>query len=116
MPKLTRRRSDNQHHETWHVYYGNVRVGTIGQRAGVPVSAPQWQWSCGFYPGMEPGQHRAGIAENFEIARAGFEEAWRDVLPTLSEAAFDEWRQVAGDACLERAIVGLRLPATDARG
>jgi hypothetical protein len=37
MPALTRRRSDNPHQLTWHVYYGDVRVGTIGERADVPV-------------------------------------------------------------------------------
>jgi hypothetical protein len=35
MPSLTRRRSDNPHQVTWHVYYGDVHVGTIGERAGV---------------------------------------------------------------------------------
>ncbi|SHN86774.1 hypothetical protein [Bradyrhizobium erythrophlei] len=37
MPALTRRRSDNPHQVTWHVYWGDVHVGTIGERAGVPV-------------------------------------------------------------------------------
>jgi len=60
MSALTRRRSDNPHHETWHVYYGDVHVGTIGERAGVPVDVNQWSWSCGFYPGLHPGQHRHG--------------------------------------------------------
>jgi hypothetical protein len=64
MPALTRRRSTNLHLVTWHVYYGDVPVGMIGQRAGVPVDADQWQWSCGFYPGLEPGQHRHGIARH----------------------------------------------------
>jgi hypothetical protein len=49
MPALSRRRSDNPHHETWHVYFGDVHVGTIGERAGVPVDVDQWSWSCGFY-------------------------------------------------------------------
>jgi hypothetical protein len=31
---LTRRRSDNPHHVTWHVYFGDGHVGTIGERAG----------------------------------------------------------------------------------
>ena len=62
MPALTRRRSDNQHQETWHVYFGDVQVGTIGERAGVPVDVDQWSWSCGFYPGLHPGQYRYGIA------------------------------------------------------
>src|SRR5438445_6740246 len=52
MPLLTRRRSkDDPHRETWLIYFGDVRVGAIGRRAGVPNSAPQWGWSCGFYPG-----------------------------------------------------------------
>jgi len=37
MPALTRRRSPDTSQETWLVYYGDVRVGSIGQRAGVPV-------------------------------------------------------------------------------
>jgi hypothetical protein len=40
----TRRRSG-----TWHVYYGNARVGTIGKRAGVPINVNQWGWSCDFH-------------------------------------------------------------------
>ena len=41
MPALTPRRSDNPHQVTWHVYHGDVRVGTIGKRAGVPVNVHQ---------------------------------------------------------------------------
>ena len=62
MPSLTRRRSDNLHQVTWHVYFEDVHVGTIGERAGVPFDVDQWQWSCGFYPGLHPGQHKAGAA------------------------------------------------------
>lgn len=51
MTALTRRRSDNPHQKTWHIYFGDVRVGTIGTRAGVPTTADQWGWSCGFYRG-----------------------------------------------------------------
>jgi hypothetical protein len=66
MPSLTRRRSDNPHQVTWHVYYGDVHVGKIGERAGVPVDVDPWHWSCGFYPGLHPGQHRYGTAISFE--------------------------------------------------
>ena len=31
--------------ECWHVYYGDVHVGTIGIRSGVPVDRDQWSWS-----------------------------------------------------------------------
>jgi hypothetical protein len=40
----------------WFVYFGDVRVGHIGLRTGVPVLEPQWGWTCGFYPGCDPGQ------------------------------------------------------------
>jgi hypothetical protein len=47
---LTRRRSNNTHHVTWHVSYGDVHVGTIGERAGVPVGVDQLHWSAAFIP------------------------------------------------------------------
>jgi hypothetical protein len=34
MPALTRRRSPDAPDECWHVYYGDVRVGTIAIRTG----------------------------------------------------------------------------------
>jgi|UPI0004276475 hypothetical protein len=90
---LTRRRSDNPHEETWHIYSGDVRIGTIGVRAGVPVHADQWAWSMGFYPAMEPGRWRSGIAATFEAAREAFEIAWSETQPSVPESAFDEWRR-----------------------
>jgi hypothetical protein len=92
MPTLTRRRSADSRREVWLVFYGNTPVGTIGERAGVPNDLDPWGWTCGFYPGVEPSQHRDGTAPTFEEARAGFEEAWNLLRPTLTEAAFDEWR------------------------
>src|SRR5215470_4796052 len=59
MPMLTCRRSDDALRVTWFVYYGDVRVGTIGARAGVPFNVDQWGWSCGFYPGLDPGTDTA---------------------------------------------------------
>jgi hypothetical protein len=93
MLELTRRRSDNDHSESWSVYYGDVRIGWIGQRAGVPVDVDQWGWSCSFYPGLHPGQHQDGSAETFELARVAFEEAWRRLLPEIPAGAFDEYRR-----------------------
>jgi hypothetical protein len=66
--------------------------GTIGERTGIPVGADQWQWSCGFYPGLHPGQYRHGIAPTFEAARAGFEADWRQLLAEIPESAFDDYR------------------------
>jgi hypothetical protein len=37
MPELTRRRNLEAPDECWHVFYGDVRVGTIGLRSGNPT-------------------------------------------------------------------------------
>jgi hypothetical protein len=70
-----------------------VHIGTIGKRAGVPHDVDPWGWSCGFYPGCEPGRHTSGAAESFDLARKGFEEDWTRLLPILPESAFVEWRR-----------------------
>ena len=48
----------------------DVRVGTIGQRAGVPVDVDQWQWSCGFYPGLQGMAPSAGL-DRTQICHVG---------------------------------------------
>src|ERR1700709_2127654 len=95
MPALTRRREPYRPQETWHVYYGDTRVGTIGERAGVPHDVEQWEWSVGFYPvEHRPGErHPKGIARTFEQARAAFEAAWPDYLARCTEADFAENRR-----------------------
>ena len=42
MTTLTRRRELSVHQETWRIYYDDVRVGTIGERAGVLIDVDQW--------------------------------------------------------------------------
>jgi hypothetical protein len=54
MPALTRRRYQEAQDECWHVYYGDVRVGTIAKRVGIPLGEDPWGWACGFYPGCHP--------------------------------------------------------------
>jgi hypothetical protein len=88
---LTRRRYPERL-DCWHIYYGDVHVGTIAIRAGVPVDVDQWGWECGFYPGSEPGEHSSGTAETFDQARAGFEGAWPVFLSKRTEADFQTWR------------------------
>ena len=92
MPRLTRRRYPERH-DCWHVYYGDVHVGTIAIRAGVPVDVDQWGWDCGFYPRSHQGLQVQGTAETFEQARADFEAAWKEYLPKCSQADFDEYRR-----------------------
>jgi hypothetical protein len=91
MPDLTRRRYPERP-DCWHVYYGDVHVGTISKCVGNPGAAEAWQWRCGFYPGSHPGEQRGGTAGTFDQARAEFETAWRVYLPKRSEADFQAWR------------------------
>ena len=91
MPALTRRRYPERL-DCWHVYYGDVNVGTIARRTGAPHDVDQWEWLCGFYPGCDPGDHTNGTAATFDEARAGFEEAWHELLPNRTEADFQAWR------------------------
>jgi hypothetical protein len=92
MPALTRRRYPERR-DCWHVYYGDVHVGTIARRVGCPAGVDQWEWRCGFYPGMHPSEHQDGTAVDFASARADFEAAWREILPTLADADFERWRR-----------------------
>jgi hypothetical protein len=91
MTALTRRRYPERI-DCWHVYYGDVHLGTIARRVGCPVDVDQWEWRFGFYPGMGAGKHQDGRAADFDHARADFEAAWRRILPTHTEADFQEWR------------------------
>jgi hypothetical protein len=70
MAALTRRRSEDHREECWHVYYGDVHVGTIAIRVGVPHHEDPWGWICGFYPGSEPGEYTDGTAVTFDQRRA----------------------------------------------
>ena len=72
MPALARRKS-TECHECCYIYYDGVQVGAIARRAGAPVDSNPWGWSCGFYPGMKPGEHQDGTAATFEAARADFD-------------------------------------------
>jgi hypothetical protein len=92
MPFLSRRRDPEAPRECWHVYFGDVRVGTIAIRSGNPVDTAPWGRSCGFYPGSHPGEWTNGTAASFEEARVDFECAWRIFLAKRTEADFQAWR------------------------
>src|ERR1700692_3173180 len=92
MPELTRRRSPDAPEECWHVYYGDVHVGTIAVRTGVPHHEDPWGWICGFYPGSEPGEYADGTATTFDRARTDFEAAWRGVLSNRTADEFQGGR------------------------
>ncbi len=90
MIELVRRRL-NERYESWGIFYGDVRVGTISELFG-SGSKLIWSWSCGFYPGCSPGEETSGNNPTFDQARAEFERAWQRLLPKKTEADFQEWR------------------------
>ncbi len=86
MPALTRRRSDDPHRESWRVYYdGDVHVGSIGQRAGVPKTVDQWGWNVAFYPVSHRGIRENGTAQDLLEARAAFAAAWARIEPLVTD-------------------------------
>jgi len=101
MPELTRRRY-RERQDCWHVYYGDVHVGTIARRVGIPHNGQPWRWICGFYPGSEPGEFRDGTAATFDQAWADFEVAWKRF---FGEADRGRLSGLAGPAGLDDAEI-----------
>jgi len=112
MPVLTRRGDSDSRQERWRVFYGDVQVGTIGRRSGVPVTVDQWDWSCGFRPASERVQAERGIAPDFSQARVAFQAAWLRLLPKLTESDFQEYRRERAFRDWKYAMwdAGCRLP------
>jgi hypothetical protein len=88
---LTRFRLNNDP-ECWAIMHGDVRIGTIGRRIGVPNYVDQWQWHSGFYPGCGPGEIENGTGATYDEAKERFTAAWSRLLPLKDEADFQEWR------------------------
>jgi hypothetical protein len=70
--------------DCWRVFYGDVCVGTIARRAGVPTHVDQWEWRCGFLSGHGA---RSGSERNRPRHRPGPRR-----FPALPEGSFQEWR------------------------
>ncbi len=113
MLALTRRRSPDAPDECWHVYFGDVRVGTIAIRTGIPHHEDPWGWACGFYPGGHPAECTSGAAATFDQARVEFEDAWRIFLSNRTEADFETWRAERDWTARKYAMwqAGERLPS-----
>ena len=116
MPTLTRRRY-HERPDCWHIYFGDVNIGTIA-RVGLPHDRAPWEWICGFYPGSEPGEYRNGMAETFDRARAAFEQAWQVFLSKRTEADFQAWRDHRDRTAWKHAMrdAGCKLPTQVSSG
>ncbi len=91
MPALTCRRYPERQ-DCWHVYCGDVNVGTIAIRVGNPHVTDAWEWSCGFYPAV---LQRTRTEADFE--------AWR------CQRAWTAWKYAMWDA-------GMKMPTQSADG
>jgi hypothetical protein len=91
MSELTRRR-DSHRPDRWKIYFGDVCVGDIGPRAGIPTTVDQWEWYCGFVPPAHRGVHAGGTAIDFPDARQKFEAAWRNLRNAFTNDDFTEYR------------------------
>jgi hypothetical protein len=111
MPELTRRRC-HKRPDCWHVYYGDVHAGTIAIRVANPNDTDPWEWSCGFYPGCQPGEHTNGTAATFDEARADFERAWAVFLSNRTAWDFEEYREARDRNARKYALwdAGKQLP------
>ncbi|WP_027578505.1 hypothetical protein [Bradyrhizobium sp. Ai1a-2] len=118
MTELRRRRDDTRPEECWLIYYGDVLVGTIAARTGGPRDEAKWDWKCGFYPGTEPGDHRSGSADTFQVARTAFEAAWEILRDSRTEADFQAWRNEQAITTWKYAMweAGAKLPTQTTSG
>jgi hypothetical protein len=118
MLALTRRRDPDSHDETWLIDYGDIHVGTIRMRTGVPADVDQWDWFIGFYPISHGGLRASGTAKSFDMARGAFEIAWRWLLTQITQSDFEEHRQSRAHEAWKHAMweAGCMLPTQTADG
>jgi hypothetical protein len=117
MPALTRRKYPERP-DCWHVYSGDVHVGTIVRRAGVPVHVDQWEWRCGFDPRSHRGVRTSGTAADFEGARVAFETGWTELQPRILESDYHEHRRQRAGTAWKYAMwaAGCLMPTQKATG
>ena len=93
MTALTRRRGDNPHEEIWQIYFTDVRIGTIGVRAGVACA----RRSMGLVDRLlsrHGARHMAEWHSRHLRSRArGFRGRMVRATADHPDAAFAEWRQ-----------------------
>ena len=98
IPRLTRRRGAEARGEVWHIWYDDVRVGTIADTSGLNFSA-HWTWTCGFDTGsLDPGR-RSGSEVAYAAARTRLRSRL-DGIPPHTDAC--RLRQLAPSCRMDR--------------
>jgi hypothetical protein len=72
------------------------------RRTGCPVDLDQWEWGCGFYPGMEPVRACA-VRRSTSTTRASTSKRLG--------GSFQEWRDQHDGTARRDAMCGERLPS-----
>jgi hypothetical protein len=106
MSALTRRK-DPHRPDRWTIYSGDIAIGSIGTRPGVPVHVDQWEWDCGLHPNSA-----GGTAASFEAAREAFAAGWAKVEPKITPEAYAAHRRQRAWTAWKYAMqdAGLPLP------
>lgn len=112
MTALTRRKKPDRP-DCWNIRAGDVDIGAIGRRPGVPLHVDQWEWSCGIHPNAA-----RGTAASFEAAREAFAAAWAAIEPTIPAEAWTERRRQRAFTAWKYAMfdAGLPLPTQSTTG
>ena len=118
MATLTRRRDADRQTEHWLIFAEDIHIGSIGVRGGVPIHAEQWQWTVSVFPASRRGIRDAGIAPDFQTARAAFERCWCEIEPQITEADRLEHRRVRAHTAWKYKMweSGCKLPTQVASG
>jgi hypothetical protein len=87
---LTRRPGDGS--ECWHIYWRDIKAGTISRATGMPNAKNCFTWSAGFYLGCHPRQIISGTADTFDEAREKFLPAWLKFARSRKPEDFEAWR------------------------
>ena len=104
-------RATDAREEFWHVFYDDVRVGSIAIRRPDCLRAMVLR----LYPGSHPKECASGTAATFDEARVDFECAWRVFLSKQTEADFQAWRDQRDWTARKYALwdAGKRLPPNE---
>lgn len=104
MTALTRRK-DPDRPDWWNIRAGDIDIGAIGRRPGVPVHVDQWEWSCGLHPNSA-----AGTSASFEAAREAFAAAWERIEPQIPAEAYAAHRHQRAFTAWKYAMFDSGLP------